>query len=64
MKRTSNWLLAAVLAGLAVYLVLFFASPLAELQEKTATAWRRFHLFLFVLQPELLFEAWFGRPPQ
>ncbi len=64
MTRSSHWPLAAVIAGLAIYLVLFFAAPLAELEEKTGTPWHRFQLFLFALQPELLFEAWFGQPPQ
>ena len=56
--------MALVLLGLAIYLGLFFRSPLPTLEEKTHTAWRRTDLFLYLVQPTALTDIWFGVPPE
>ncbi len=52
------------LAGLLVYLVVFWASPLPSLPAQSGALWRRFHLLAWILLPEELVASWCGEPPE
>jgi len=53
-----------VLAGLAVYLALFYASKLPSLSGATGSVVRRVHLLTWLLLPDELVAQWCGSPPE
>ncbi len=57
------WRTILVLAGLGIYLVLFYATPLPTIEQITGAAFRRIDYAQLLLLPEMLFGVWFGDPP-
>lgn len=64
MHAPPRWLSAAVVAGLVLYLVAFFAWPLPAEGPAAQAGWRRYHLAVLLVEPEALAEDWFGRPAE
>ena len=56
--------LVAVLAGMAVYFVLFYAARLPSLEGITGGVFRRAGYFGYLLHPEWLVSTWFGNAGQ
>ena len=61
-KQTRSLLL--VLAGLGVYLVLFYATRLPSVEEITQTVFRRATFYIYLLRPDDLLAQWLGTPPE
>lgn len=64
MQPLRRWACAAVVVGLAAYLVAFFCWPLPAEGPAAPAGWRRYHLAVLLLVPEALAEDWFGQPPE
>jgi hypothetical protein len=53
-----------VLAGLGVYLALFYAVRLPTIEQVTGHTFRRVDYWQFLLLPEMLLSVWFGDPAE
>ena len=60
MKQKRTWGLAAVLLGIAAYLVLFYATELPGLPNADGLSNRRVIFFLPLLNPEISAAQWLG----
>ena len=56
--------MSLVLAGVAVYLALFYGSKLPSLSGATGNVVRRVHLLTWLLLPDELVAQWCGSPPE
>jgi len=60
--RKENIRLPVVLGGTALYLAVFFAARLPSLEGLAGGVFRRGMFFLFLFQPQILLDGWFGAP--
>ncbi len=60
----TTWLAILALAGLGVYLAAFYAAGLPTMEQVTGHVFRRLDYWQFLLLPEVLFQTWFGEPPE
>ncbi len=60
----ATWRVILALTGLGVYLAAFHAVRLPTMEQVTGHVFRRLDYWQFLLLPEVLFQTWFGDPPE